>query len=129
VLRSSKSVVLVVGLVPLTITCTTSCSLPAYLADHRRQALYAEIQALAADRSSTNDSDCGAVALNGCGGLESFGEIIVYSRAAMDEDVILERVREYNELLELIPACHPVQSATTTPSAISENGVCVAGSR
>jgi hypothetical protein len=47
----------------------------------------------------------------------------------MDEDVILERVREYNELLELIPACHPVQSATTTPSAISENGVCVAGSR
>jgi hypothetical protein len=84
-----------------------------------------EIQALAADRSSTSDSECGVVTLKGCLGPNN---TLIYSRVTVDEEALLEKVREYNELRDLDPFCDPIPSVEVT-SAISENGVCVAGSR
>jgi hypothetical protein len=55
--------------------CSVSgCSLGLYLDEQRAEALLAEIEALAADKSSTSDADCGVVAVGAkaCGGPETW---------------------------------------------------------
>lgn len=94
-----------------------------YLLEQNAEALYAEIEMLTADLSSTSDSDCGVIGLAcsapvGC---------IVYSRATTNESKLVEKVREYNEVLNAIQrqynACFGLQLIPA--GAISENGVCV----
>jgi hypothetical protein len=94
------------------------------------EARRAEIEALAADRSSTSDSECGIVYFASCGCDDDY---VVYSRSATDEAMLLEKVQQYNELEEsLVRQYHlscPACDRTAFPSAISVNGVCVAGTR
>lgn len=98
----------------------------------RLEVMRIEIDALVADRSSTSDSGCGivAVGVKACGGPE---EYLVYSRGTVDEAVLLEKVRQYNELEDHLNRQYQLLSTCDTvpvPSgAISQNGVCVAGSR
>lgn len=111
------------------VICVTGCSPWADLTNQRAQALYAEIVTMAADRSSTSDSECGVAILHGCSPeLTS----LIYSRATLDEALLLEKVRQYNDLQDLLydgnPACG-FDTSLVAVGAISENGVCVAGSR
>jgi hypothetical protein len=112
--------VLVLSLLSLIIGLCIGGCLPGVLVNGEIEALYDEIQTLAADRSSTSDADCGVVYLGSCG-----CSYIVYSRAAVDEAVLLEKVWQYNELDDLrggvCLACPRVAL-----EGKSENGVCVA---
>jgi hypothetical protein len=107
--------------------CIGGCLPGVLVSNDEIEALYDEIQTLAADRSSTSDSECGAVYVGACG-----CSYIVYSRATVDEELLLDKVQQYNELQRLrawpsplfCPACEQVAL-----EAISENGVCVARAR
>lgn len=104
-----------------------ACS-PHYVYQEDADTLYAEIRALAADRSAANEGECGLVTLKACLGVEI---TLVYSRASVDEDVLLEKVREYNHLIELIKAHRTDFACNAAPAPeivnlATENGVCVA---
>lgn len=84
----------------------------------------AEIEALVADRSSTSDSECGIAYIGACG-----GDYVVYSRTTVDENVLLEKVRQYNDLDEFLGRQFHLLCLAYEPiplEARSENGVCVA---
>jgi hypothetical protein len=101
-----------------------------YSARLEAEALRAEIEAMTTDLTSTADGDC-AVAALACGATEDY---ILYSRATVDEGLLLEKVRQYNERLEYIAYWSPVLIECPYPPPIlpvarSESGVCVAGTR
>lgn len=105
------------------------CSPWVDLLTDRSAALYQEIQAMTADRSSTSDSDCGVAILHGCIYEQTS---LVYSRATVDEALLLEKVEEYNQLQDLLNDGNPYcgfESSLVAAGAISVNGVCVAGTR
>jgi hypothetical protein len=99
-----------------------------HLTSQRLEDLRAEIETLTADKSSTSDSECGVVSYGSC-----IGGFVVYSRATVDENVLLEKVQDFNELEQfMVDEYHIVCLFDDEPipsGAISENGVCVAGSR
>jgi hypothetical protein len=105
----------------LTIAIVSGCWPGLFVSDSRLEALYEEIQTLAADRSSTSDSECGVVYIGACGCLN----YLVYSRATVDEAVLLEKVQEYNRLERLRgEAC--LLDCMAVLEVKSENGMCVA---
>jgi hypothetical protein len=109
----------------------SGCSPGLYLAEQKAETMFVEIESLAADRSSTSDNECGVIGL-ACGAPVGY---LVYSRATVNEDELIKKVEEYNEILRFIERrygpffveCFEVQ--TMPGGAISENGMCVAGSR
>lgn len=124
----SSSVVFSIG----TVLSAVGCSPSLYLAEQRAAALRAEIEELISDRTSTEDGQCAIVGLMGI----CEGETLVYSRVTVDEDVLLDKIRQYNDLQEFIASdpyhdpCFayitPVFPDTPHTVARSENGVCVA---
>jgi len=98
-------------------------------AEEQLSAIGAEIDELSADRSSTSDSECGVVAIGSkpCGGPTSY---IIYSRATVDEELLLAKVEQYTELDRLINNLRHYGSDclyVEVPSgAISVEGMCVA---
>jgi hypothetical protein len=104
------------------------CSPGFALSNERSEALLAEIESMAADRSSSTDDDCGVVDLV-CGAPT---EYIVYSRATVNEELLLEKVHQYNELTLFMGRTYGLASGCvdqTLLQARSENGVCVGGAR
>jgi hypothetical protein len=110
------------------IALASACSPASYVADREAEAMLREIEALTADRSSTSDSECGIATMRGC--IES-QFVLVYSRATVDEGMLLEKVEQYNELRafanQLNPYCDFEPGAVGQEiEARSVNGVCVA---
>lgn len=97
--------------------------------DEELDALWAETHAMAADRSSTSDSECGAVAIGSkpCGGPTSY---IIYSRATVEEAALLAKVERYTELDRFINNLRQYGSdclyVDVPRAAISVEGLCVA---
>jgi hypothetical protein len=99
----------------------------------RLDAMRLEIEALAADKTASNDSDCGFVRYvageGTCGAVD-----LVYSRATVDEDLLLEKVQEYNELVATINTLSgydylmfPVCTVAPQPANVKVvGGVCAA---
>jgi len=102
------------------------------LAEKEADAMRAEIEAMAADLSSTQDSDCGVVGLYLDGICDN--EALVYSRATVDEDRLLAKVQQYNEFQQLVARLFGIYCIgdpvayypdTLPPVLVSEDGVCV----
>ena len=112
----------------LTTVLAGGCIFGADLVDAQAEAMRAEIEAMAADRSSTQDSDCGVVSLYTWGLCDA--EPVVYSRATVDEERLLARVEYYNDFQTVVSrlygAMRLLNDRTATFSVlVSENGVCV----
>lgn len=108
--------------------CAGGCIFGAELVSAQAEAMKAEILALAADRSSTQDSDCGVTYLYEWGLCDS--EPVVYSRAIVDEERLLARVKYYNNFQTVVSnlfgaMCLLDVRVATASVLVSENGVCV----
>lgn len=106
----------------------SGCIFGINLVDAQAEAMKAEILALAADRSATQDSDCGVVGLYTWGLCDA--ETVVYSRATVDEERLLNRVRYYNNFQTVVSNLYGAMCLldvrlVTASVLVSENGVCV----
>jgi hypothetical protein len=106
----------------------SGCIFGINLVEGQADAMRAEIEAMAADRSSTQDSDCGVVSLYDWGLCDA--ESLVYSRATVDEYRLLARVEQYNHFQAYVSRLFGAMCLFDVRTAamsvlVSENGVCV----
>lgn len=97
--------------------------------EQRWQALKAEINQMTSNKSCSSDDDCATIAIGfkACGGPDDY---VIYSTPNTNEDLLRERVSEFNELdeerdaggpsdcmmiLEPVPACQANQCVGTRP--------------